>query len=227
MSPLTVQQVAQAASSAGFKGDAVIMAVAIAKRESGWDPAAIGDKNNPAPGHRSIGLMQINVGPTYNNKGIWFRENEQLLFDPVNNMKAAFEMSGGGTNWRAWTTYRAGIPAPDLEGVRAQLAGVDLGATTVGLEDLVPGAGAVGDLADLGKFFGNLTKWETWRRVLQLGAGVLLMGWGASAIANDAIRSVLPIPSPKAAVKKAAGAKVGVPDTGPGDDQADDQEAAE
>ncbi len=64
--------------------------VAIAKRESGWNPGS----HNPN-GEDSRGLWQINIqgSPKYSS---W------NLYDPVENAKAMWEMSGGGQNLRPW-----------------------------------------------------------------------------------------------------------------------------
>lgn len=64
--------------------------IAISKRESGWNPGS----HNPN-GEDSRGLWQINVqgSPKY---GSWD------LYDPVQNARAMWEMSGGGQNLRPW-----------------------------------------------------------------------------------------------------------------------------
>lgn len=91
---LSPQQIAQIAYQAGFRGQALINAVAIALAESGGRPGA----RNPN-GEDSRGLWQINVAPNV-RKNKWGN-----LYDPVVNARAAFEISGGGENFQPWTTF--------------------------------------------------------------------------------------------------------------------------
>ena len=85
----------QTLKAAGFKGEALKTAWAIAKRESGGRPEAY----NPdrSTGDDSYGLFQINMlgdlGPS-RRKQFGLQRNEDLL-DPVVNAKAAFRMSNG------------------------------------------------------------------------------------------------------------------------------------
>jgi hypothetical protein len=197
------RDVAAHAYAAGFRGDALVMAVAIAKRESAgpgpvesadFDAGAIGDKNNPRQGCNSWGLMQINVCPDGNNRGIAWRENPRLLLDPATNMRAAFEMSRGGTDWYPWMGYRSGIVSPDIAGVRKALAGLDVaqlqpGSSTssaqlagISVPNPLGGLEALGTVAN---FFAMLAKPETWRRVLLFGAGIVLTWGGAMIVLTD------------------------------------------
>ena len=64
--------------------------VAIAKRESGWNPGS----HNPR-GEDSRGLWQINVAASP-------RYKDRNLYDPVENARVMWEMSGGGANLRPW-----------------------------------------------------------------------------------------------------------------------------
>ena len=103
---LTGQQMAQMAYNAGFRGEGLIMAVAIAKRESGWNPKA--HNPNRDTGDDSYGLFQINMlgdlGPA-RRKEYGIQRNEDL-WDPNVNLRAAFKLSSGGTNWHHWGGYK-------------------------------------------------------------------------------------------------------------------------
>jgi hypothetical protein len=202
------RDVAAHAYAAGFRGDALVMAVAIAKRESAgpgpvesavFNAGAIGDQDNPRRGCNSWGLMQINVCPDGNNRGIAWRENPRTLLDPATNMRAAFEMSRGGTDWYPWMGYRSGIVSPDVTAVRQALAGLDVAALTPGaagatlagvsIPNPVAGLDALGTVAN---FFAVLAKWDTWRRVLLAGAGVgLLWGGWTLVLTDSAVASAL------------------------------------
>jgi lysozyme-like protein len=85
--------VAAAAASVGFKGDALVIAVAVARAESSWQRDKISATND-------YGLWQI-------NKGAWGKNYDfnRLLSDANYNAKAAWDISRGGTNWDQWYTY--------------------------------------------------------------------------------------------------------------------------
>jgi hypothetical protein len=104
---LSAEQVAQMAHAAGFRGQDLINVVAIAKRESGYDPGAL----NPdrSTGDDSYGLMQINMlgdmGPA--RRAMFGITNNAQLYDPMTNLKAAFTMyQGHGNSLRDWGAYK-------------------------------------------------------------------------------------------------------------------------
>lgn len=191
---LTVPQITGHAQAAGFRGSALTMAVAIAMAESGGDPAAIGDVDRPHKGCRSYGLWQINVCPQGtsggNNRGIPWRENPQSLLDPAVNARAAFEMSGGGNNYKPWTTWTSGAANRLLGTVSDALAAaggpVEPGGT-VGTAGGVSG-GLSGPSVDLGGLVSlgtMLTDPKTWLRVVMfIGGGVLTVA-GVLTLARD------------------------------------------
>ncbi len=85
---------------AGFRGNGLKMAWAVAVRESTLRPFALNKASN------CYGLFQINMsgslGPDRRNKyGI---DSNSDLFDPLTNAKIAYQMSNGGKNWSAWST---------------------------------------------------------------------------------------------------------------------------
>lgn len=97
---------------AGFKGDGLRTAYAIAMRESGGRASAFNP--NRSTGDQSYGLFQINMlgdlGPA-RRKQYGLASNE-ALFDPLTNAKVAYRMSKGGTDFGAWglgpNAYRSG-----------------------------------------------------------------------------------------------------------------------
>lgn len=96
--------IADYARKAGFTGDDLIIAVAIAIAESGGDPHARGDRRDPNdPGTAtSYGLWQIHwtVHPET------FADDPAVLFDPQVNAKAAFSIySRAGRTFRDWSTF--------------------------------------------------------------------------------------------------------------------------
>ncbi len=86
----------------GFRGEALRVAWAVAKKESSGRPMA--HNQNESTGDNSYGLFQINMigslGPDRLEK--FGLEKNSDLFDPVKNAEIAFFMSNGGKNWSSW-----------------------------------------------------------------------------------------------------------------------------
>jgi len=169
---LSDSQIAGAAKSAGFSGEAVAIITAIALAESSGNMYA----HNPIPPDDSYGLTQINMlggmGPE-RRKRYGLTSNDQL-FDPVTNMRAAYDISGKGTNWRPWSTYTSGAYRLYLNRARtaAGSSAGDIptagggGATQIGLSD---GIDSFGKAADF------LTAWQTWARAGMIVGGAILV----------------------------------------------------
>ena len=105
MSKLSREQLITLAKGAGFTGDEVNIAVAIALAESGGNTLS----HNTTPPDDSYGLWQINMykdlGPSRRK---WFGlTNDNELFNPYKNAKAA-HMVYKASGWKAWTTYTRG-----------------------------------------------------------------------------------------------------------------------
>jgi cell wall-associated NlpC family hydrolase len=93
MSPEAIYAVAL---QAGFSPEQAVTFTAISLAESGGDPAV-----NAAGSEDSRGLWQINVSP-----GV--RPNKWGdLYDPLINARAAYEVSGRGTNIQPWSVTHA------------------------------------------------------------------------------------------------------------------------
>jgi hypothetical protein len=95
---------AQVGSRAGFRGGALVTAVAVALAESGCNPGAAG-RNGPTSGcpNGSLdrGLWQIN--------DCYHRDvTDACAYDAQCNANAAYRISSQGTNWNPWTTFRTG-----------------------------------------------------------------------------------------------------------------------
>jgi hypothetical protein len=106
MSTLNADQIAQHAYRAGFRGEALTTAVAVALAESGGNAHA----HNGRPPDNSYGLWQVNMlggmGPE-RRRQFHLRSNDQL-FDPDANAKAAYAISSHGKSFRPWSTYTNG-----------------------------------------------------------------------------------------------------------------------
>lgn len=118
---LSPVQVASYYAAAGFRGEALVTMVAIAKGESGHNPTAHGDTSIAGGGWgHSIGLSQIRSRVSESGKGT--PRDPLRLEDPAFNAKAAFEISGGGTNFKPWTVYTKGLYTKNLDEARAAVA---------------------------------------------------------------------------------------------------------
>lgn len=109
------------ARNVGLSGERAIIAVAIAKAESGLNQAAVGDTALvDAKWGPSIGLWQVRSLKA--DKGTGRARDANRLADPVFNARAMFQISNGGTNWRPWSVYTSGAYRQHLTAVR-QVAG--------------------------------------------------------------------------------------------------------
>ena len=87
---------------AGFFGNGLKMAKAIVFYESTNRPMALNKSSN------CYGLFQINMtglmGPDRRKK--YGLDSNKDLFNPLINAQIAYQMSSGGSNWTAWSTYK-------------------------------------------------------------------------------------------------------------------------
>jgi hypothetical protein len=99
---LTDRQLKELLYAVGFRGQGLVKAWAVAKKESNGRPLAF--NGNSKTGDNSYGMFQINMlGMLKEGRkdkfGINF--NSELL-NPVINAQVAYHMSNGGKNWSAW-----------------------------------------------------------------------------------------------------------------------------
>lgn len=152
MSTYTPAQLARIAAGAGFRGNALVAAVAVALAESGGNPAAT-HTNMDTHRSRDRGLWQIN--------SYWHKEvPDAQAFNPAGNAAAAYRISKAGADWRAWTTWRTGVAQAQL--ARARLGVAQASSSTPataqpadwtfpgipGLIPPVPGIPSPGDIDD-------------------------------------------------------------------------------
>jgi hypothetical protein len=97
---LTDARVAEVCRAAGFTGNGLTTAVAVALAESGGDYMAVNTAGNTPPS-RDRGLFQINDH--------WHAEvTDAQAFDPEAAAKVAFTISRGGDIWHEWAAFRSG-----------------------------------------------------------------------------------------------------------------------
>ena len=94
MAKLSIGEIYNAALSAGFTPQQATTWTAIAMAESGGRTGALNDR-----GEHSMGLWQINVASD-GSRGTKYGD----LNDPVNNARAAYDISHHGKDMRPWTT---------------------------------------------------------------------------------------------------------------------------
>lgn len=183
---LTGAQIAQLAYQAGFRGEDLVQVVAIAKRESSYNPQAF--NGNSGTGDKSYGLMQINMigdmGPA-RMKSFGISSPEQL-FDPLTNMKAAYALyKSSGNKLTPWGGYKG---VSDTHGANVEAArAVVNDAGTQGLlgKDFVASTGvAAGDQA-----VSNLSDADIGTAAAQYGyAASFLNDPSLGPVLRDAIR---------------------------------------
>lgn len=164
MPRLSVAEVARVALDSGFTGEAAAVATAIAMAESGGDTAAVGDSGiQTRTWGPSIGLWQIRSLKADTGTG---RERDGTAnLNPVTNGKHAFAISGGGTNWRAWSVYTSGAYRTNLGSARMAVG--------------APAASVSGGDASLaGNPFAPLFDGGMWARLGLFGLGGLMLLFG-------------------------------------------------
>ncbi|MFA7323848.1 MAG: hypothetical protein WC005_05780 [Candidatus Nanopelagicales bacterium] len=97
---LSDTQLRDVLAEAGFQGDALRTAWALARRESGGRPGAESAPNSN--GTQDHGLFQINDI----HRGSWI--DFTRLADPLYNAQVAFRMSDGGRNFSSWALGDSG-----------------------------------------------------------------------------------------------------------------------
>jgi Lysozyme like domain len=108
--------VAQAAKDAGFTGNDLVIAIAVAKAESRWQPSAVSPRN--ADGTKDCGLWQINSI----HKDL-LRKNS--CSDPKANARMARVVwKNAHGSWSPWYTYQNGRHLLFISEARKLAAGV-------------------------------------------------------------------------------------------------------
>jgi hypothetical protein len=99
---LTDLELKELLSLVGFKGKELVVAWAVAKKESNGRPLAY--NGNHKTGDSSYGMFQINMidnlGPDRRTK--FDIESNAELFNPVKNAEIAYYMTNGGEDWSSW-----------------------------------------------------------------------------------------------------------------------------
>lgn len=182
MATLTPAQIATYAKGAGFSGDGLVWAVAVALAESGGRTDAVGVNSD---GSRDRGLWQINSR--------WHPDvSDAQAFAPTSAAAAAYRISNGGKNWTPWAAYTNQSAAGQLS--RARVAAGQAADTATLLTDPggdvltqlagpVDAANALVSMAKSGAAVAsavvNAAEWiatpHNWVRIMEVGAGLALV----------------------------------------------------
>lgn len=143
---LSAKEIAEYAYEAGFRGQSLVTAVAVALAESSGRTGAFGPEQPNTPENRWMylggnprGLWQII--PSKEDSGVLLPVQGPLapgqqrklatktgprdarkLFDPAFNARSTYELSNGGADWSPWTTYKKGTYAKYLNAARSGVA---------------------------------------------------------------------------------------------------------
>ena len=97
---MTISDIITVAQNAGFTGEDLVTAVAVAMAESGGNPTALGDIGI---GQGSFGLWQINS--KYHPE---FGPDFTTLYDPQTNANAAYSIYVAAGGFSPWSTFKSG-----------------------------------------------------------------------------------------------------------------------
>lgn len=172
---LTDAQIAQVAYAAGFRGDALVKAVAIGIAESGGRAGVVNFLG-------CTGIWQIYQSVHVRNNPTW---TTAWLKVPGNNAIAAFKLSNGGRNWIPWEAYTNGAyrkylaratAAANLATSTAPAPPVGGGTTPplIGGPVDPPSANPIDTSVENTKFAPLFDK-ETWLRILLIILGIILV----------------------------------------------------
>jgi hypothetical protein len=193
--PLDDHRLAQLAREAGFYGENLVIMLATIWGESGADPDNVGDESiTTAKWGPSIGLAQIRS--LWAERGTGRTRDPDRLDEPAFNLRSAWAISSGGTDFTPWSVYKTGDYQKHINRARAAAAGLKGGA---GSSTSTPGPGLIGDgLAGdvVGKAVEPLL--EGLRRITLVG---ILLAGGVALAAAGAWKAVAPV---KARAKSAA-----------------------
>ena len=108
---LKPEQIALVAQQAGFSGDSLVMAVAVAMTESGSNANAIGRL-------KTYGLWQIyaHAHPTMIDPS---NPDASRWYDPYVNATFAYKIAVGGKSWVPWSVYTSGAYLSRMDAARA------------------------------------------------------------------------------------------------------------
>jgi hypothetical protein len=146
---LTDSQLAALTLEAGFTGESAITAVATWLAESGGRSDAYGDSGiQTSLWGPSVGVAQIRS--LHRERGTGATRDELANLDPATNLRHAYEIAGGGTNFGPWSAYTNGSYRQYLDRARSAITSALAGGAGGGIQFGLPGAGVIDDILEGG-----------------------------------------------------------------------------
>ena len=159
MPTLSASQIATVANSAGFTGDSLVTATAIALAESGGRTDVVNYLG-------CVGLWQIYQSVHAKKYPHW---TTAWLKNPQNNAQAAYILSNGGKNWQPWEVYTNGMYKMHMVAAREAVSGGGMG-TPPG-----PGGDTSADIERWNRTANTLTNRRFWLRFTMVVIGIALL----------------------------------------------------
>lgn len=157
MTTLTAQEIAGAAQQAGFTGQDLVIAVAVAFAESSGETTQVHPNDD---GSTDYGLWQINTV-----HGSLLNQGDK--FNPIDNARMAYTV-WRDSGWGAWTTYNTGAYLPYM--ARAQLAAGNPVSPGTGTAGVAP-TSLLGSLQNTTQFLTLLGNKQFWVNTFYIFAG--------------------------------------------------------
>lgn len=162
MPNLTAQEIARFAADAGFSGNDLEVAVAVALAESSGNPGALGDISlQTEKWGASVGLWQIrSLNPGYGTAAEQATRNHDANLDPATNARHAYEIyQQRGNSFNDWSTYTEGQYRSHLDAARQGVAALGNGTPDpVQQDQTTTPSGAEGGQSNSGGFMSELQK---------------------------------------------------------------------
>lgn len=187
MSTFTIPQIYGLARGVGLDPTSAVVATCIALAESGGRTDAIGDVAlEDAKWGPSVGLWQIRSLRA--QKGTGGVRDEVALLNPAKNADSMKSISGGGTSFDAWSTYKNGAAAKQAATVLQQVTPVEKAVDSQSVLDRL--GGAVGQA--VGAAAAALSPFAGWQtdaasiglKLLATGAALALFVVGAKRVVD-------------------------------------------
>jgi len=163
MTTLSANQIAAAAQQAGFSGQDLVIAIAVALAESSGNPSATHSNSN---GSVDYGLWQINSVHASLVAGNWA--------DPTSNAKMAYSV-WQGSGWSAWTTYTSGAYLKYMGQASAAANAPDTSGIQLTASTSSDSTGEAGSIGSIGDFFTWIATPSNWVRVGYFFGGLLAL----------------------------------------------------
>lgn len=185
---LTMAQVYAYARQAGFDPASAVIMTAVSMAESGLNPADVGDLDKvdgtwgPSVGLTQIRTRKADTGTGRDRDILWLTGN------PVNQLVAAYHISGSGKDFSPWTVYNSGAYQGFMQQAIGAAAGAGRGSNPI------PGANVVGDTTAAAGAGGVTTQpvsltGDVAAAAKDIGILLVLVGLGVALVVGGAVHA--------------------------------------